>query len=290
MNNINILGSKYKTIIFIGFCLMFIASFSCKKFVEIDPPKTQLVSPNVFISDATATTAMIGIYSKIMSSQFGIASGGTTQFAGLSSDELKDNSAMTEQIEFYQNSLSINNSIIDDMWSRAYNIIYATNSVIEGLTNSIFVSESIKKQLEGEAKFTRALFSFYLVNLYGDIPYLTTTDYRINSLALRTTKVEVYQKIIADLKDAQILLGDNYVDKNNAATSERVRPNKWVATALLARVLLYNRNWIDAESEATVLINNTSKFTLVTDLNAVFLKNSSETIWQLMPVSSGYNT
>lgn len=71
--------------------------------------------------------------------------------------------------------------------------------------------------------------------------------------------------------------------------AERVRPTKWAAAALLARVYLYTGKYDKAESIASSIINNTSLFGLDA-LNDVFKKNSREAIWQLQPVTAGMNT
>jgi hypothetical protein len=92
--------------------------------------------------------------------------------------------------------------------------------------------------------------------------------------------------MIADLLDAQTLLGANY------PTAERTRVNNAAATALLARVYLYTQQWSKAETEATKVITDT-KYSLLSDLNTVFLKNSNEAIWQLQTVNTstaGVNT
>jgi hypothetical protein len=105
--------------------------------------------------------------------------------------------------------------------------------------------------------------------------------------------MEVYKLIKSDLKDAETLLSDSYLKGDNTsypiASAERVRPNKWAASALLAKVYLYLNSWANAEVEATSVINNTLMYDTVS-LNNVFLKNNKEAIWQLMPVLSGYNT
>jgi hypothetical protein len=61
----------------------------------------------------------------------------------------------------------------------------------------------------------------------------------------------------------------------------------WTATALLARAFLYVDDWQNAEIQATNIINNTTLYSLPTNLDNVFLKNSTETIWQLMPLNTG---
>jgi hypothetical protein len=75
--------------------------------------------------------------------------------------------------------------------------------------------------------------------------------------------------------------------------TERVRPNKWTALALLARTYLYtNTNKAKAEAEATEIISNTSMFSL-SSLSNAFLKDpaiNKEAIWQIQTVTSGWNT
>jgi hypothetical protein len=69
----------------------------------------------------------------------------------------------------------------------------------------------------------------------------------------------------------------------------KLRPNKWSAVALLARVYLYQQDWVKAENEATEILS-AGTYNLEADLNNVFLLTSKESIWQLMPVETGFNT
>ena len=98
----------------------------------------------------------------------------------------------------------------NNIWRFAYFHIYQANAVIEELGKSGSVSAAVKQQLTAEAKFVRAFCHFYLVNLFGDIPLVVTTDYRMNSVLGRTDKESVYRQIIADLKDAQAGLNEAY--------------------------------------------------------------------------------
>ncbi len=81
----------------------------------------------------------------------------------------------------------------------------------------------------------RAYFYFYLVNMYGDVPLVLTTDYRVSEKLGREKSETVYNQVVEDLKAAKQLLGDNYPNGN------RVRPNKAVASAMLASVSLPSR-------------------------------------------------
>jgi hypothetical protein len=210
--------------------------------------------------------------------------------SGLSADELELYDASTNQglIAFYKNALSNQSQLTS--WESFYKCLHTVNSVLEGLEKSATLTPAVKQQLMGEAKFLRAFIHFYLVNLYGDVPLVTSSDYRVNALSKRTSQTQVYQQIIADLQDAQNLLSENYVGGDAmSSTTERVRPTKWAATALLARAYLYTGDWKGAEAKASVLISNTTLFDIA-ELNGIFMKNSKEAIWQLQPVNAGWNT
>ncbi len=248
---------------------------ACKKFVDIAPPLTQAESSTVFSSDQTATSAAVGLYYQITASNLTYLNGAITVYTGLSSDELIDAGSNSTYDAFENNAIPSNVSAINSaFWSNAYKYIYQANAVIEGLNSSATLSKPIKDQLMGEMLFTRALNYFYLVNLFGDVPLETSTDYLVNSSMPRTAASKVYDQVINDLLTAETLLTASY------SSSTNTRPNEMVAAALLARVYLYQRDWVNAETQASMVINSGS-YNLETNLNNVFLATSGETIFQL---------
>lgn len=274
-------------------------STSCKKLVEVEAPVTSSNALNVYSSDATATAVLTGIYTDMSGAitlSFATGNKSISLYTGLSSDELTLYSGVnnTTYLAYYKNSLSaaIDPIAGSEFWGQFYNCIFICNSAIEGLNNATSLTPAVKQQLLGEAKFMRSFIYFYLVNLFGDVPLVTTTNYKVNATLKRASKAEVYQQITADLKEAQSLLSPNYLDKNLQGytdMSERVRPTRWAAIALLARVYLYNGDYADAEKQASLVINQSALYSL-SELNTVFLSNSNEAIWQLQPVNAGRNT
>ena len=267
-------------------CLPFLC-LSCTKFIEIAAPETEIIiGPTVYNNDADATGAVIGIYGQMIGS-IGFAGGYTqsiTFLNGLSADELINYSGSSVPRQFYEDAINANNAAIEgSLWNEGYKYIYAANRVLEGIELSRGLSSGVKKQLRGEALFIRAFCHFYLVNLFGDVPLVTHTNYEVNMVKTRTPGDSVYMQIINDLATAQDLLEERYVK------TERVRPNRSTATAFLARVYLYRKNWVQAEDQATLVINNPA-YRLNDTLSRVFLQNSEEAIWQLMPNTPTYNT
>jgi starch-binding outer membrane protein, SusD/RagB family len=270
--------------------LLALSAIGCKKFVQIGPPNTQLVTTSVFSNNGTATAALTAIYTQMYSNE---ESWAIAQNQGLLSDELTSYSTDVSQEQLYTNSLTAISGLGD--WTNAYSYIYQANAVIAALQGNKNITPIVGQELAGEAKFIRAFWHFYLTNEYGDVPLVTTTDYTKNKSIYRTPQAQVYQQIVADLLDAENLLNTNYVDETDTtSTKERVRPNKATAQAFLARVYLYTEKFDSAETQATTVINNTGLYRLCTSLsgsNSVFLANSSEAIWQLStPLPANYNT
>jgi hypothetical protein len=264
---------------------------SCKKQIEVDVPFTSFNADNVFTTDATAIAAVTSFYPNIsvksLSGALGLQS--LPFITGLSADELAlySPSPNANAVGLYTNNLTPATS--PSVWNFSYQAIYQANAAIEGLNKSTTLTESIKKQLLGETKFIRAFYYFYLVSLYGDVPLALSTDYKINSLLARATADKVRQQIVEDLLDAKTLLNNNYLAADLlSSTAEKIRPNKWTATALLARQYLYMGDYANAEAQSTELIN--SGLYSLTTLNGTFLKGNGEAIWQLQPVNTGWNT
>lgn len=269
------------TILIIVVCMA-----SCERFVDLGTPKTQIVTGKVFDNDIGARAAISGIFSQFMASS-AFASGGLagiTTIAGLSADELNNHSTTASRVAIYNNDLTPITTV-SSLWTEMYLAIYEANAILEGIDASHGVTAKVKDQVTGEALFIRAFAYFYLVNFYGDVPLLLTTDYRVNRQASRTLVADVYHQIEEDLLKAQRLLLVDYSFSNN----EKVEPNSWAATAMLARVYLFQGKWADAEVQATAVIDS-ERFSLATDLNSVFVANSDEAIWQLMPVLPRMNT
>jgi len=258
--------------------LLLIFLTGCKKFVDVPPPATKLTQENVYANDATASAVLTGMYSDLQDFTFA-----STVKPGLSADELRyyEITSHTAYGDFYVNGLNAITTDSYDLWTLGYKFLNVANAALEGLNSATALTPSVKQQLTGEALFMRAYLHLTLVNLFGDIPLVTTSDYRLNSSITRTSREAVLAHIISDLQQAQSLLGVEYRAANvQNSTSDRVRPNQAVATALLARAYLYTQAWAEAEKESTKLITNTSRYELV-GLNEVFLVNSKEAIWQV---------
>ncbi|WP_316833927.1 RagB/SusD family nutrient uptake outer membrane protein [Pedobacter nutrimenti] len=251
-----------------------------------------MTTEKVFSSDVQANSAMAGVYSVLIHGKFagssgytGFATGLTTLLTSMSADDLVFTSVGPGYSTYNLNKLTRNLNFSLPLWSSAYDAVYGANAVIEGIESSTSpkLHDQVRTTLTAEAKFVRAFSYFYLVNFFGDVPMAMTTDFNKTINMTRTPQAEVYRQIIKDLTEAKASLSGDFSDQNQ----QRSRPNKWAATALLARVYLYTGDYTNAAIQANEVISHTELFGLKEDLNDVFLVNSNEAIWQLQQNSNG---
>ena len=255
---------------------------SCTKLIEIPSnPKNQLVADRVFSDSANIIAAVAGVYSNFAtaSSYPQFASGLITINTGLTADELVVGPNAFGVTDFYNNTISPDNSIIRSMWSDAYKNIFQINLCIEGVTGTNAISAKLKSQLIGELKVDRALYYYYMMNIWGAVPVITSTDYNVTQKVGRSSVSEVLSFILSDLKDAQQGLASTY------PSAGRKRPNLYVAEALLSKVYLYLGQYQNAITAASSVIS--APLYQLEALNSVFLSGSKEAIWQL-PANGTY--
>ncbi|MDO5978212.1 RagB/SusD family nutrient uptake outer membrane protein [Flavivirga spongiicola] len=251
---------------------------SCDDFVDVDLPINKLTAETVFEDAGTVEVALKGIYSELRDS---FLVNDLYEIIGWYTDELDPEvSIPNSPNSFYNHTLLATNSRIEGWWNNAYNLIFLANAFVDGVENSTSLTLEDKNQFTGEALFIRAYLHTLLVELFGPVPYITTTDYITNTTVSRMPVDEVYTNIIIDLTKASTLLGDDI-------SGEGIRVYDAVVDALLARVYLYTQKWEDAEIMASKVID---RFVLEPDLNQVFLKDALGTIWQFKPEIEGKNS
>lgn len=250
---------------------------SCEKTVQIDPPLNEITTSVVFSSDKLATNAMAGVYTSL--STITSQNNSLPVYSSLQGDDLLYIGANSTYREVYDNAYSSVSSIQGTIFSEWYAIIYRANAIIEGLQKYSGTTDLVKRQLTAEAKVIRAYCYFNLVNSFGGVPLVLTTDVNISALLPKETAANVYVQIVNDLTEAKAVLPADY----SASSNTRLGVNKFVAAALLAKTSLFTGDFSAAESNASEVIAS-SLFTLIPSANiatGVWTKNNTESIWQM---------
>ena len=135
------------------------------------------------------------------------------------------------------------NSYIIRAWNSIYTAISRANDTIDKLQkNPKGVSPAIASRVIGEAKFLRAYWLNYAVQIWGPVPIVTTPDGGKN--AIRNSETEVYQQIVADLEDAAELLPE----VSAYSLNDIGRATRGAANAALAKVYL---TWAQVDDNLT---------------------------------------
>ncbi|MEC7782524.1 MAG: RagB/SusD family nutrient uptake outer membrane protein [Bacteroidota bacterium] len=240
--------------------LMFIAvfTFSCDDNLEIDPEQS-IDGSQALNSEQNIAALLLGVYEEAGQ---GVSFGGDIQImADLlgASDQISWFGTFLAPRQLIQKSLLVDNTFVRDTWFNNYETINQTNLIIDNL-DVITSSDAYRAQIEGEAKFLRALSYFELVRLWG-LPYEAGTtnsqpgvplrligyeDYSQPLPAERASVEEIYAQVLSDLEDAY----------TNLPASNDIFADRYAAQALRARVYLQMQNYAAARDAANDVIEN----------------------------------
>ena len=168
---------------------------------------------------------------------------------------------------FDSNNVPTNSSTIKSFWQAGFRTIMLTNMVISRIGDSN-VPEGSKKVFTSEAKFIRAYTYFNLVRILGGVPKY---DHEIADINLfydvpRSTKDEIYDFIISDLKSALTIDSDRTPQQ---LASSKGKVNSTAVKALLGKVYLQKMDYTNASSVISEIVSN-SGFSLEPDLNNIY--------------------
>ncbi|OGX91701.1 RagB/SusD family nutrient uptake outer membrane protein [Hymenobacter coccineus] len=226
---------------------------SCTKdYLELQP-RNAASNETFYTTQTAALQATTAAYTQLQQAGF-------VNHALWIMDIMADNSTTgggggTDGIEFQQvDNFSIppNNPTTTDLFQRAYLGIGAANQVLLHVPEIAVIDANIKTRSMGEAAFLRALYYFYLVRTYGDVPLVLTPPAgpaEASSLS-RDPAAMVYAQIIIDLNDAikNLPLPSTYTGEDIG------RASKLSAMGLLAKVYLTQNDMTNAATQADATI------------------------------------
>ena len=132
--------------------------------------------------------------------------------------------------------------IIANRWKKCYEGIGRCNTHLNRLSGAV-VTDDRRVQMEGEAKFLRALYYYMLVTYYNGVPLILEEPVYAHGSLPRASREEVVQAILDELND---IIDRRLLDWTWSKTADRGRATLGAAMALKARLLLF---------EASKLVN-----------------------------------
>ncbi len=246
--------------------LIILLSFGCTKNLE-EVPKSIIAPTTFYANDADFDAAINGAIRPLYSGSTHMY---VTSLMCAGSEDVSSRPTAPELLMFDVFKPTTNYSFVLNFWTNYYQAINACNDLIANLPKAK-VSESNKLLYEGQARYIRALSYFYLVRLFGEIPIVTTENVA-NSISLVQSPIPaVYDVIIADLMVAETNLPLTF--------SQKGRPTKGAAKALLAEVYLNMTGWPVKDATKYALARDKAKE--VIDLNLYALEPNFADLWRV---------
>ncbi len=153
--------------------------------------------------------------------------------------------------------LNYNADMTNQFYADRFKGISRANTLLEVLEGSEGMSEDVKNQAIGEAKFLRAYYYYELASMYGNVPLVRNAAEADNKQG--DIKV-LWGQILQDLRDAA-----SSMPATNSLNSSRVgHVDKYAAEAMLGRAwLFYTGMYCNGTTVADMVSTNYSPLTTV---------------------------
>ena len=272
----------------------------CDSFLNINP-ESEVVNDDMFSTAEGVEDALYGVYMSMVKEEM---YGG--DMSVLIPELLGQNFVTDDDLYMYLSLLNFDNvygrSVSKRMWQASYLVISYLNNIIENLEQKDVRDFKYHSLYRGEALGLRAAIHFDLLRLFAvhikstdesakakAIPYVTKYTFKVTPFS---SVEEVYEKIIADLEEAEICLSEDEVlmpttrkgGEQGFTGARELHFNLYAAQAMLARVYWMKGDLVNAKKYADKVIRS-GKFKLVDEGDlSTFMKRRislSETIWGL---------
>lgn len=152
-----------------------------------------------------------------------------TDLFGRDGIPMSENYVSTDFNVYSTQAHTSDNKVFENFWNRCFTGINRTNIVLNQCRD-IDMDSDLKATRLAEAAVLRALFYYYLVEQFGDVPLRLVNTTQIETTGERTPEEQIYARIIADVKDA--------VEVLDWAPDKFGRVSKGAASFLLSKLYL----------------------------------------------------
>lgn len=222
-----------KNIILLAIVLFLSAGFSCTDFLDEKPTGTMATdSPLSSLESCTALANSPYSNLTVFDQNEGTWGGNTIWLLEFMTGKVYSEAAQAEFIDYRTLTLNSRSRYIQMWWQDCYAGIAKANLAIQKIPEFTQVSETVRSKYMGEVRFLRALYYFYLVRIFGDIPKIDVVQSQLSELYIERSPVKtIYDEIIIP----DLLAADS---SSLPAKDETGRVSMGAVKALLADVYL----------------------------------------------------
>jgi starch-binding outer membrane protein, SusD/RagB family len=202
---------------------------------NLDETPLSLITPgNFFHTEPEVLAGLAGVYAQLRSTA---PEGGLYDANEVSTDEIvvpirgqdwNDNGQWIDlhNVTWTPTSIATTN-FFNGAWNTAYTGVARANLFLSAMENSTVPN---KARYVAEGRYLRAFYYYLLMDMFGGVPIVTTTDIQLKA---RSTRHELFDFIESELIAAR---DSGLPDTWGAADNGRV--TKWAADAILANMYL----------------------------------------------------
>ena len=252
----------------------------CKKDFFNRPPESGVTVGNYYQTSAQVAASTNGLYGE---EWFGWNNKGGWAITELTSGNGRSGSADVDP--FSTPPVPNNNPWVLSVWDSPFTVIAQCNGILVNLPTTVpsSVPQSVVNNALGEAHLMRAVSYFYLVRVFGNVPIVENPLTEISNFQTVPTNPvkDVYTFMINDLKFAEANCSVNTASTGHGDSGS--------ASAMLAKVYLYEQDYKDAKAEADKVIAS-GEFSLLPNFGDLFFtinNNNKESILAMQWLYNG---
>jgi hypothetical protein len=180
-------------------------------------------------------------------------------------------------------SNNLNNTTASGDWTALYTMVSRANYAIKYIPTVYGENDIAGKQLLGQAHALRALAYFYLVRVWGDVPFITEPYTSVDQdIFITKTDKEI---VLDQVEDDLLYAAANCIEKYNS-NNDRIMFTRGGANGLLTQVYMWRHKYQEVVSTSTLVMSNTLyNLVPIADWGKMFSSSySKESIFEV-----GYN-
>lgn len=207
-------------------------------------------------TDADAEAALAGVYQNLNTTHANPQMSFLYSACLASDDQLGGGGTNDKLMQALDLLCNYNADMTNQFYADRFAGISRANVLLGVLPNNEGMSEDVKNQAIGEAKFLRAFYYYELASMYGNVPLVTSTE---EADAKQGDVTVLWGQILQDLRDAADMMPD---EKTSDSRTGHV--DKYVAEAMLGRAwLFYTGMYCNGTSIADMVSTNYNPLTEV---------------------------
>jgi len=252
--------------------LLLLGAVACDKTLSV-APTSEVQEEDAIVDAGSARAALAGAYDALQNGNY--YGGDFLFYADLLSLDVEHTGTFSDFAAADANRVLPDNESLLGIWTGIYATVGIANQLIARVPNVPGMTQAERDDIYGQAYFIRALAFHDLVKLFGPIPMPLAPPASIEAASSiqKTPVVAVYAQILADLAQAEALIGN---------TDDLRKATAGAAIALRSRVQLYQQNWQGVIDAANLL---ETSYSLAGNYEDLFSEEGQDTPEDIFRVS-----